>query len=58
MMEDMTQKNKLIRDVNKNVKLLHYDQDAIIYNKGEVSDSIYMVIKGSVSLCLPIFKEN
>ncbi len=57
-MEDMTQKNKLIRDVNKNVKLLHYDQDAIIYNKGEVSDSIYMVIKGSVSLCLPIFKEN
>jgi CRP-like cAMP-binding protein len=56
ILEDPVQKSKLIRDVNKNLQLKLYDEGAIIYNKGETSSSFYMVIKGQVSLCMPVFK--
>lgn len=55
-MEDPVQKTKLIRDVNKNIQLKLYDEEAIIYDKGDVAECIYMVIKGTVSLCLPVYK--
>jgi hypothetical protein len=37
IMEDPVQKNKLIRDVTKNIKLKLYDEEGSIYNKGDVS---------------------
>lgn len=40
----------------KNIHLRLYDEDANIYNKGDISESIYLVIKGEVSLCLPVLK--
>jgi hypothetical protein len=58
MMEDPIQRNKIIRDVGRALRLKAYDEEAVIYNKGENSISIYMVIKGNVSLCMPIFKET
>ena len=42
----------------KNIELKVYDAEAIIYNKGDISESMYMVIKGAVSLCLPVIKEE
>jgi signal-transduction protein with cAMP-binding, CBS, and nucleotidyltransferase domain len=56
IIEDPAHKSKIIRDVTKALKLKAYGEDAIIYNKGETSTYIYMVIKGNVSLCMPIFK--
>jgi hypothetical protein len=48
----------MIRDVNKNLQLKIYDEDAIIYNKGEVASSFFMVVKGNVSLCLPVYRTE
>jgi CRP-like cAMP-binding protein len=56
MLADPVQKIKIIRDVSKALRLKSYGFDDIIYNKGENSTSIYIVIKGNVSLCMPIFK--
>lgn len=58
MLEDPVQKNKIIRDVGKALRLIAFCEGAVIYNKGEIASSIYMVIKGQVSLCLPVFKES
>lgn len=58
MLEDPVQKNKIIRDVGKALRLMSFGEEAVIYNKGEIATSIYMVIKGQVSLCLPVFKES
>ena len=58
ILEDPVQKHKLIRDVNKNLQLKLYDEGAVIYNRGEVSEGFYMVIKGKVSLCLPVYKAE
>ena len=37
IMEDPVQKNKLMRDVTKNIKLKLYDEEGSIYDKGDVS---------------------
>jgi len=37
IMEDPIQKNKLIRDVTKNIKLKLYDEEGSIYDKGDIS---------------------
>lgn len=58
MLEDPVQKSKIIRDVGKALRLIAFDERAVIYSKGESAASIYMVIKGHVSLCMPIFKES
>jgi len=57
MLEDPVQKNKIIRDITKTVNLKIYEEDSVIYGKGESSTSIYMVIKGAVSQCVPVAKE-
>ena len=40
----------------KNLSVKLYDEHAIIYNKGDASESIFMVVKGVVALCLPVFQ--
>jgi CRP-like cAMP-binding protein len=57
MLEDPIQKIKIIRDIIKTVHLKIYEEGAVIYGKGESSTSIYMVIKGAVSLCVAVPKE-
>ena len=47
-----------MRDVMKNLSLKVYDEDAIIYNKGDLSAEIFLVVKGVVALCLPCFVEH
>ena len=52
-MEETVQRRKLVRDVSQKVSLQLFDREGIIYNKGDLADSIYLVVRGSVSLCLP-----
>jgi len=37
ILEDPIQKIKLMRDVLKNIKLKLYDEEGIIYSKGDIS---------------------
>lgn len=53
LLEDPIQRHKLIRDVTKNLQLKLYDEGALVYSRGEIAQSLYMVIRGRVSLRMP-----
>jgi CRP-like cAMP-binding protein len=53
LLDDPIQHRKLLRDVNKNLQLKLYDEGATVYARGEVAESLYLVIRGHVSLIMP-----
>lgn len=58
LLDDPIQRSKLLRDVGKNIVLKQYDEGAVVYERGEIATSLFMVIKGEVSLCLPGDKQT
>lgn len=58
ILDDPIQKSKLVRDVGKNVRLKVYDEDAVIYSRGDPSLEFYLLVKGQVSLRMPVYKQS
>ena len=57
ILEDPVQKSKLVRDVGKNIRLKVYDEDAVVYSRGDLSLEFYLLVKGEVSLRMPVYKQ-
>ena len=47
------QKNRVIRDVLKNLEIFKYNSDDTIYDIGETANYIYLCLSGNVSIRLP-----
>ena len=46
------QKFKLVRDVSKNLSIVEYPSDTIIYDIGEKANCLYLCLKGEVSIAM------
>lgn len=58
ILEDPIQKSKLVRDVGKNIRLKVYDEEAVVYCRGDLALEFYLLVKGEVSLRMPVYKQT
>lgn len=58
VLEDPHQRNKLVRDVMRSLKVETVETGVPLYSKGDPAESIFMVLRGAVSLCLPVARED
>jgi hypothetical protein len=43
--------------VGRNIRLKVYDEDAVVYCRGDAALEFYLLVKGAVSLRMPLYKQ-